>query len=178
MLPSDSLRVSDAAVVARFLEVRALMHDVHLARVERLILERYIVQPTRRIHSTLISHVRYGFIRPGEGDLWPVVFMTTVDISVALCLELNSERVANLGTTINGPRHIRHRGWEDWWGWERHLADLHPGFFDLSSSLQEDTIANWYTAGLEWLAGAGLLRKKSGPAEVGKPAAPGYNPSP
>jgi hypothetical protein len=160
MLQPDSLRVSDPSVVARFLQVRSLI-DLHLAKVERLIQERYHVQPTRRIHSTLISHVRGGFVRPGEGELWPVVFMTTIDISVALCIDLTSDRVAGLGTMINGPQRIRHRGWEDWWGWERPLAGLHPDFFDLSAELQEDAVAAWYSSGLEWLAGSGLLQRKS-----------------
>jgi hypothetical protein len=160
MLSSDSLRASDPAVIARFLEVRSLLHDAHLPRVERLILDRYLVQPTRRIRSTLVSHVRNGFIRPGEGELWPVVFMTTLDISVALCVKLPDERVASLGTTINGPQRIRQRGWEDWWGWERPLAELHPSFFELSAAQQQDAVAAWFAAGLEWLAGAGLLRRK------------------
>jgi hypothetical protein len=161
MLPADSLRVSDPVVVARYLQVRSLMHDYHLARVERLILERYAVQSSRRIHSTLMSHVRAGFLRPGEGELWPVVFMTAVDIVLALCIDLSSERVAGLGTMINGPRRIRQRGWEDWWGWERPASALHPAFFDLSAAQQEDAVAAWYSEGLEWLAGSGLLLRKS-----------------
>ena len=161
MPPSDSLRISDAAVVARYLQVRSLMHDHHLARVERLILEHYLVQPSRRIHSTLISHVRTGFHRPGEGELWPVVFLTTVDISVGLCVDLTGERVAGLGTMINGPRRIRQRGWEDWWGWERPASALHADFFALTAAQQEDAVVAWYSEGLEWLAGSGLLRRKS-----------------
>src|SRR5258708_503474 len=110
MQSSDALRVSDAAVVARYLQLRSLLHDRHLTLVERLILDRYLVHPTRRLPSTLVSNVRTGFIRPGEGELWPVVFLTTVDISVGLCVELPAERVAGLGTTLNGPRRIRQRG--------------------------------------------------------------------
>ncbi|MFO0878974.1 MAG: hypothetical protein U0840_16650 [Gemmataceae bacterium] len=161
MSSTDSLRASDPAVVARFLQVRAVIHDRHLARVERLILERFQVQTTRRAHSTLLAHVRAGFIRPGEGELWPVIFTTTIDLSLALCVELSPERVANLGTTINGPQRIRHRGWEDWWGWEKSLTQLGPGFFDMEPGHQEDAIAHWYAEGLDWLAGAGLLRRKS-----------------
>jgi hypothetical protein len=162
MLPSaDSLRASDAGVVARFLEVRSLLHDRHLARVERLIVDRYNVEPTRRIHSTLVALVRGGFVRPGEGELCPVVFMTTIDVSVALCITLSSERVAALGTTINGPQRIRHRGWEDWWGWERPLSGLAPAYFDLPAAAQEDVLTRWCAEQLEWLAGNGLLQRKS-----------------
>ena len=78
----ECLRVSDAAVVARFLQIRALVHDHPLERIERHVAQRYAVEPTRRIPPTLVSHVRAGFVRPGEGELWPVVFMTTVDISL------------------------------------------------------------------------------------------------
>src|SRR5947199_5947462 len=131
MASPDTLRAADAAAVARYLQVRGLLHDRHLARVERLVLERYHVQPTRRLHSSFAAHVRGGFVRPGEGELWPVAFTTTVEISVALCVELSAERVADLGTTLNGPHHVRHRHWEGWWGWEKPLAQLAPDFFDL-----------------------------------------------
>jgi hypothetical protein len=162
MLPSaDSLRASDASVVARFLEVRSLLHDRHLARLERLILDRYNVQPTRRLPSSLVALVRGGFVRPGEGELWPVVFMTTVDVSVALCINLTSARVADLGTAINGPQRIRHRGWEDWWGWEIPLSALSAGYFDLPAPAQEDALARWSADRLDWLAGNGLLQRKS-----------------
>src|SRR5690349_6577287 len=119
MQTSEALRASDAAVVARYLQLRTVLHDRHLARVERLVQERYLVQPSRHIHPTLVAHVRSGFARPGEGELWPVVFLTTVDVSIALCVDLTAERVASLGTMINGPQRLRHRGWENWWGWER-----------------------------------------------------------
>jgi hypothetical protein len=157
----ECLRVSDAAVVARFLQIRALVHDHPLARVERHVAERYVVEATRRLPATLVAHVRAGFIRPGEGELWPVVFMTTVDISLALCVELSAERVAGLGTMINGPQRIRHRGWETWWGWERPLGQIQAGFFDLDAASQEDAIVAWFGEGLEWLAGAGLMRRKT-----------------
>src|ERR1700720_2787956 len=98
MPPPAHLQPSDPAVVARYLQLRALLHDRHLARVERLILDRYVVQSTKRIHSTLPVHLRTGFVRPGEGELWPVVFMTTVDITLGLCVELSGDRVAGLGT--------------------------------------------------------------------------------
>jgi len=160
MQSSDSIRSSDAAVVARYLQLRSQFHDRHLARVERLILDRYLIQTTRRLHSSLVAHVRAGFLRPGEGELWPVIFMTTVDISACLCVELTPDRVASLGTTINGPQRIRHRGWEDWWGWERPLAQVRGDFFDLSPNQQEDAIAGWYGEVLEWLASNGLLRRR------------------
>ena len=128
----------------------------------RLVTERYVVQPTGRIHATLVALVRGGFVRTGEGDLWPVVFMTTVDIRVALCVELSPERVASLGTMVKGPRRIRHRHWEDWWGWECPLGEVREGFFDLGEAEQEDAIAAWYSEGLEWLAGGGLLVRKGG----------------
>jgi hypothetical protein len=161
MSHADTLHASDAAVVARYLQLRSLLHDRHLARVERLVLERYQVEPTRRAHSTLVTHLRAGFERPGEGELWPVVFLTTVDISLALCVELSPERVAALGTTVNGPTRVRHRGWEDWWGWERPLGQVHPDFYRLTPEQQEEAIAAWYAEGLEWLAGNGLLRRKT-----------------
>ena len=157
----ECLRVSDAAVVARFLQIRTLIHDHPLARVERHIIDRYAVEPTRRITPTLVGHVRAGFVRPGEGELWPVVFMTTVDISLGLCVERSAERVADLGTTINGPQRIRHRGWDTWWGWERPLGQVQAGFFDLDAASQEDAIVGWFGEGLEWLAGAGLMRRKA-----------------
>jgi hypothetical protein len=157
----ECLRVSDAAVVARFLQIRALIHDHPLERIERHVAQRYAVEPTRRIAPTLVSHVRAGFVRPGEGELWPVAFMTAVDISLALCVELSAERVAGLGTMLNGPQRIRHRGWETWWGWERPLGQVRAGFFDLDAASQEDAIVAWFGEGLEWLAGAGLLRRKA-----------------
>src|SRR5438105_520523 len=122
MQTSEALRESDAAVVARYLQVRSVLNDRHLARVDRLIQERYLVQPSRRIPATLVAHVRGGFLRPGEGELWPVVFLTAVDVSVALCVQLSAERVAGLGTSLNGPQRLRHLHWEDWWGWEKPLG--------------------------------------------------------
>lgn len=162
MPPADTIRASDAAAVARYLQVRGLLHDRHLARVERLILERYQVQQTRRLHSSFAAHVRGGFVRPGEGELWPVAFTTTVELSVALCVELSAERVADLGTTLGGPRRIRHRSWEDWWGWEKPLAQIAADFFDLDGGAQEDAVAAWYGEQLEWLAKGGLLRRRVG----------------
>jgi hypothetical protein len=161
MKTSDALRESDAAVVARYLQLRSVFHDRHLARVERLVLDRYVVAPTRRIHPTLLAHLRTGFVRPLEGELWPVVFLTAVDVSVALCVELSPERVASLGTTVNGPQRLRHRGWEDWWGWERPLTAMGEGFFDLSAVGQEEAVAAWFGECLEWLAGNGLLRRRA-----------------
>src|SRR5262245_8392632 len=156
MSSPDVLRSADAAAVARYLQVRGLLHDRHLARVERLIVERYHVQPTRRLHSSFAAHVRCGFVRPGEGELWPVAFTTTVE----LCVELSAERVAELGTTLDGPRRIRHRSWEDWWGWEVPLAQITAGFFDLDAAAQEEAIAAWFAERLEWLARGGLMRRR------------------
>jgi hypothetical protein len=160
MQTPDALRASDAAVVARYLLVRSLVHDRYLALVERLVLDRYLVHATRRLAATLTGCVRTGFQRPGEGELWPVVFLTTVDVSLGLCVELSVERVAGLGTTLNGPRRIRHRGWEDWWGWEKPIGQARPGFFDLGVEAQEEAVVAWYGEGLEWLASAGLLHRR------------------
>jgi hypothetical protein len=157
---SDAFRSSDAAVVARYLQVRSAIHDRYLTRLERMVQERCLVQPTRRLPATLVTHVRSGFVRPGEGELWPVFFLTAVDISVALCVELSPERVASLGTTLNGPQRLRHRGWEDWWGWEKPLGALHPQFFELSATAQEDTLADWFGEGLAWLLDNGLVRRR------------------
>jgi hypothetical protein len=162
MESAECLRVSDAAVVARYLQLRSLLHDRHLARVERLIAERYEVNPTRRVHPTLVNDVRGGFVRPDLGELWPVAFLTAVDVSVALCVQIDDEGMAGLGTAVNGPQRIRNRGWEDWWGWDSALAGLHPQFFDLSPVEQEDAIAAWYSTHLEWLVHAGLLQRRSG----------------
>ncbi len=161
MSSSDTMRASDAAVVARYLQLRSTLHDRHLTRVERLVQERYLVHPSRRLPSTLLCNVRTGFVRPGEGELWPVVFLTTVDISLGLCVELSAERVANLGTTLGGPRRIRQRGWEDWWGWEKSIGAVRPGFFDLDAARQEEAVVAWFAEGLEWLAGAGLLARRA-----------------
>jgi hypothetical protein len=161
MESAECLRVSDPAVVARYLLVRSVLHDRHLARVERLILERYDVAPTRRIHPTLVSDVRSGFVRPGEGEMWPVVLLTAVDVTVALYVEISPERVAGLGTMLNGPQRVRHRGWEDdWWGWESPLTGLHPQFFERTAAEQEEAVVTWFTTGLEWLVGSGLLRRR------------------
>jgi hypothetical protein len=154
------MRRSDPAVVARYLQLRSILHDRHLARVECLVAERYGVQSARRILPTLQADFRGGFLMPGVGELWPVVFLTAVDVTVALCVQLGDEVMTQLGTTLNGPQRIRHRGWDDWWGWEVPLAGLHPRFFDLLPLEQEDAIAAWFSANLEWLVHAGLLPRK------------------
>jgi hypothetical protein len=161
MQTSEALQLSDPAVVGRYLQIRSVLHDRHLARVEQLIRERYEVQTTRRIHSTLVADVRTGFVRPGEGELWPVVFLTAVDIFAALCVQIDDERVAALGTRLNGPQPIRHRSWEDWWGWQTPLSGLHPYFFEVPVNEQEDAFAAWFSVGLEWLAHTGLLLRKA-----------------
>jgi hypothetical protein len=164
MESSESIRRSDPAVVARYLQLRSVLHDRHLSRVESLVAERYQVQPARRILPTLQADVRGGFLSPGVGEIWPVVFLTAVDVSVALCVQIDEEIMTQLGTTLNGPQRIRHRGWEDWWGWESPLAGLLARFFDALPLEQEDSIAAWFTANLEWLVHAGLLRRKPAPS--------------
>jgi hypothetical protein len=156
----EGLRVSDAAVVARYLLVRSHFHDRLLPRVESHIEAHYRVGPSRRLAATLVALVRGGYERPGEGDLWPVVFLTPVDVSLALCLRITPERVTSMGTVLNGPQRIRHRHWEDWWGWETALAPLRPDFFDLSDAAQDDAMVGWYVEHLEWLAQSGLMQRR------------------
>ncbi len=155
----DEIRVSDAAVVTRYLQLRGHFHDCILPRVESHIEARYRVQPTRRLTATLVALVRGGYTRPSEGELWPVVFLTPVDISLALCAQITPERLTNLGTVLNGPQRIRHRHWEDWWGWETGLAALRPNFFELSAAEQDGAMVAWYAEHLEWLAQGGLMQR-------------------
>jgi hypothetical protein len=155
----DELRVSDAAVVARYLQVRSHLHDHVLARVESHIEAHYRVWPTRRLTATLVALVRGGYERPAEGELWPMVFLTAVDVSLALCLRIAPERVASMGTVLNGPQRIRHRHWEDWWGWETALAPLRPDFFELPAAAQDDAMVGWYVEHLEWMVTSGLMQR-------------------
>jgi hypothetical protein len=159
-MQSESFRLSDAAVVARYLQVRNLFYDHLLAQLETLIPARYAVQQTTRINATLAGLLRGGFVRPGEGELWPVVFLTPVDITLALCVQISPERVAKLGTMLRGPQRLRHRHWEDWWGWETPLAGVHPRFFEMKPNEQEEAMIAWYSGGLEWLVNSGLMRRK------------------
>ncbi len=159
MQTGDELRVSDAAVVARYLQVRSHFHDRTLARVESHIQAHYRVTPTRRLSATLVALVRAGYERPGEGELWPMVFLTPVDVTLALCLRIAPERVTSMGTVLNGPQRVRHRHWEDWWGWETPLAPLRPDFFALSAAAQDDVMVTWYVEHLEWLAQSGLMQR-------------------
>jgi hypothetical protein len=161
MEPSEGLRPRDAAVVSRYLQLRSEFHDRLLARVEMLIREKYDVQPMRRLSTSLVALTRLGFVRPGEGELWPVVFLTPVDITLALCVQLTAERLASLGTVLKGPQRLRHRHWEDWWGWETDLAGAHPQLFDLAPDEQENALLAWYAERLEWLANNGLLARKA-----------------
>jgi hypothetical protein len=158
---SEELRETDAAVVARYLQLRNYFHDQLLARVERHLCTGCEVQPTRRIPSTLSALVRNGFHRPGEGEIWPVVFLTAVDITLALAIQLTHERLADLGTVVNGPRPLRHWHWEDMWGWETSPAGVHERFFELPPAEQETTLLAWYDVGLSWLARNGLLKRKA-----------------
>lgn len=155
----DGMRVSDPTVVARYLQIRTLFHDQLLSRVERLVNERYSLVSTRRILSTLTALVRSGWARSDGEEIWPVVFLTSVDVTVALCVQISAENLANLGTLLNGPQRIRHRLWEDWWGWEKGLQGLHPGFYDLTWAEQEEAIVSWYQDGFEWLARGGLIQR-------------------
>jgi hypothetical protein len=159
-MDSEGLRPSDAAVVARYLQVRSQFHDGLLPRVEQLVQERYLVQPTNRLHATLVCALRTGFVRAGEGEVWPVVFLTPVDVTLALCVHISPERLASLGTMLKGPHRLRHRQWEDWWGWETNLEGVHPRFFELPAARQEDAMVAWYADCLDWLAQSGLLRKR------------------
>jgi hypothetical protein len=167
-MQSEAMLASDLAVAARYLQLRTIVHDRHLGRIERLVLERYDVQPLRSRHSSFVCSLKTGFLRPSEGEMWPVVLMTMVEISAALFFEVDAERMAAMGTMLRGPHRVRHRGWEDCWGWESPLADLHPHFFDLTAPDQEEAIAGWYTGNFEWLANAGLLRRKPPAAESKK----------
>jgi hypothetical protein len=163
MATNDELQAGDAAVAARFLQIRSILHDRHLAAVERLILDRYDAAPTRRLAATLTTHLRSGFVRPGEGEMWPVVFLSSVDLTLALCVEISPERVTDLGTTLNGPQRLRRRHWEDWWGWEKPLGLAAPNFFELTAAQQEGAVTAWYVDNLEWLARGGLLRRQATP---------------
>jgi hypothetical protein len=156
----DSLRLSDAAVIARALQVRSLFYDRLLARLEQIVPQHYSVQLTTRIHATLPALVRTGFVRPVEGELWPVVFLTPVNITLVLAVQITKERVAGLGTLLKGPQRLKHRQWENWWGWETNLPSVHPQFFELTATEQDDAMLAWYREGLEWLANSGLMRRR------------------
>lgn len=160
MDPTAQLQLADPAVVARYLQLRSYFLDTLLAEVEERIQMRFEVAPTRRLPATLVALVRNGFDRPGEGQLWPVVFLTPVNISLALCIQLTGERLADLGTVVNGPRPIRHRHWEDWWGWEATLPEIHPRLFQLYGPEQADLILAWFDKNLDWVARNGLMKRK------------------
>jgi hypothetical protein len=70
------------------------------------------------------------------------------------------ERVDQLGTTVNGPQRIRRRQWEGWWGWEVSLGEVHPHFYELSGTDQDDAMVAWYRTHVEWLATNGLLQRQ------------------
>lgn len=160
MTSDDGLRASDVALVARYLQVRSYFHDRVLGRVETLVEERYQVQTTKRITATLVALVRSGFVRSVEGEVWPVVFLTPVDVSLAVCAQIRADRLASLGTTIGGPQRNRHRHWEDWWGWEIKLADVRPSFFSLPAAEQDEALIGWYLERFEWLAQNRLLQRQ------------------
>jgi len=160
MDPTEQLRLTDAAVVARYLQLRGHLQDCLLALVEERLLARYDVQPARRLPATLSALVRNGFQRRQEGEIWPVVFLTPVNITLALCIQLSAARLAALGTVVNGPRPIRHHHWEDWWGWEATPVEIHPRLFHLTGPEQDELIVGWYDKNLEWLARNGLMARK------------------
>lgn len=160
-MSGDQLHDTDPAVVARYFRLRNYFHDHLLAQVERQLTTRYEVQPTRRLPATLTTLVRNGGYRPGEGEIWPVVFLGFTGITLALFIELSNERLAALGTVMNGPRPMRHhRHWEEMWGWESSLVGVHPQLFALPPEAQEVTMLGWYTMGFEWLARNGLMKRK------------------
>lgn len=159
-MASEQLYESDPAVVARYFRLRNQFHDHLLAAVERQLCARYAVEPTRRIPTTLTALVRSGWYRPGEGEIWPVVLLGNT-VTLALFIQLSGERLAELGTVMNGPRPMRHhRHWEEMWGWETTLTDVHPQLFTLPAPAQEVALVGWYNLGLEWLARNGLLKRK------------------
>jgi hypothetical protein len=160
MHADEGLRVSDPAVVARYLQLRRHFHDRVLAQVEAHIEARYRVQPTTRVPASVILLVRHGFVRPGEGEVWPAVFLTAVDVSLGLCIQIAPERLAGLGTMVNGPQRLRRRHWEDWYGWEVPVGDVRPHFFELSAAEQEEAMFAWYVEHLEWLAHSGLMQRQ------------------
>jgi len=164
MSSAEQLRESDAAVVTRYLQLRNYFQDDLLARVDQQLRTGYEVLTTRRIPATLTTLVRNGYFRPDEGEIWPVVFLGTVNITLALFIQLTAERLAGLGTVVNGPRPVRHRHWEEMWGWETTLEAVHPSLFQWGPAAQEEALLSWYTLGLEWLARNGLLRRKASPA--------------
>jgi len=61
---------------------------------------------------------------------------------------------------LNGPQRLKHRHWEDWWGWETGLTGLHTHFFDLLALEQEHAMLTWYSDKLDWLTQSGLLRRR------------------
>jgi hypothetical protein len=160
-MSAEQLHETDPAVVARYFRLRTYFHDHLLAEVERQLNARYELQPTRRIPATLTTLVRNGGYRSGEGEIWPIVFLGFAGISLGLFVELSSERLAALGTVVNGPRPMRHhRHWEEMWGWEMPLPSLHPQLFAFPAAAQEATMLGWYNVGLEWLARNGLMKRK------------------
>ncbi len=154
----EALRAGDDAVVARYLQIRSLFHDGVLARLERLVPERYQVTPSRHQGSTLLAQTRTGFSRPGGGEIWPVIFLTPVEIRVALCVQISADELARMGTVLNGPYRIRQRHWEDWWGWDRPLGE-DPLFYELASEQQQEALLRWFLDELDWLVRNGLLQR-------------------
>ncbi len=158
----DGLKAGDPGVVARYLQIRGYFYDQVLAEVEKALVASYVVVAVRRIPPTLPVLVRQGFLRPGDGEIWPVVFLSPRGVSVAVCAQISSTRLAALGTTVNGPQRIRQKTWEGWWGWETRLGDVSPGFFELAGAEQDQALSGWYERRFEWLATNGLMRRRTG----------------
>lgn len=160
-MSTEALRARDDAVVGRYLQLRSLFHDGLLAELEQLVPERYQVALSRRIGSTLLAQLRAGFVRAGDSEIWPVVFLTPGEIRLALCVQITSEELRGLGTVLNGPYRMRQRHWEEWWGWDKALAE-DPQFFDLTGEEQQEALVRWYLDGFEWLVKNGLLGRNAG----------------
>jgi hypothetical protein len=65
-----------------------------------------------------------------------------------------------MGTMLHGPRRLRHRHWEDWFGWETVPGGTDPQFFQLPADEQDRAMLAWYDAHLDWLANGGLLARR------------------
>src|SRR5262249_34341623 len=85
----EAFHVSDPAVVARYLQLRSLRPDRRLARVDLLVQDRSDVLVSNRLHATLVALLRNGYARSKEGEVWPVVFLTPIDVTLALCVQIN-----------------------------------------------------------------------------------------
>lgn len=163
MFATEQLYESDPAAVARYLHLRSYFHDRLLMEVDKQMRTQYELQPTRRVPATMTTLVINGYFRPGEGEIWPLVLLGVVDITLGLFIQMGSDRLASLGTVVNGPRPVKHRHWEEMWGWETSLGSVHPQLYRLAPADQEAALLSWYRIGLEWLARNGLMKRKTAP---------------